>query len=100
MQAVVMDYYTWALAERLYGPASTEATVVVCRDSLAILSIPLLIISKFRFLLLSPWQWFVSTRSFSNSLETALMAMALYYWPWDWMKTTATPAKRKQDAKK
>lgn len=57
-------------------------------------------VNKFRFLLLSPWQWFVSTRSFSNSLETALTAMALYYWPWDWMKTTATPSARKQDAKK
>lgn len=30
----------------------------------------------------SPWQWYVSTRTFSNSLETTLTVMALYYWPW------------------
>lgn len=30
----------------------------------------------------SPWQWFASTRTFSNSLETVLTGVALYYWPW------------------
>lgn len=30
----------------------------------------------------SPWQWYCSTRSFSNSLETTLTVMALYHWPW------------------
>jgi len=30
----------------------------------------------------SPWQWFCSTRTFSNSLEVTLTIMALYYWPW------------------
>lgn len=29
MQAVVMDYYTWALAEKIYGVASTESSTVV-----------------------------------------------------------------------
>jgi len=29
MQAVVMDYYTWALAEKIYGIASTESSTVV-----------------------------------------------------------------------
>lgn len=33
--------------------------------------------------ILSPWQWFCSTRTFSNSLETTLTIAALYYWPWD-----------------
>ena len=33
--------------------------------------------------MLSPWQWFCSTRTFSNSLETTLTIAALYYWPWD-----------------
>jgi phosphatidylinositol glycan class B len=32
--------------------------------------------------LFSPWQWYCSTRTFSNSLETTLTVMALYYWPW------------------
>lgn len=31
----------------------------------------------------SPWQWFCSTRTFSNSLETTLTIAALCYWPWD-----------------
>lgn len=30
----------------------------------------------------SPWQWFASTRTFSNSLETVLTGVALYHWPW------------------
>lgn len=42
----------------------------------------------------SPWQWFVSTRTFSNNLETALTAVALTYWPWQWMQSDAgKPAK-------
>jgi len=31
----------------------------------------------------SPWQWFCSTRTFSNSLEMTLTIVALYYWPWN-----------------
>jgi phosphatidylinositol glycan class B len=30
----------------------------------------------------SPWQWFCSTRTLSNSLETVLTIAALNYWPW------------------
>jgi GPI mannosyltransferase 3 len=30
----------------------------------------------------SPWQWFCSTRTLSNCLETALTIAALNYWPW------------------
>lgn len=33
----------------------------------------------------SPWQWFCSTRTLSNSLEASLTAAALYHWPWHWM---------------
>jgi GPI mannosyltransferase 3 len=32
---------------------------------------------------LSPWQWYCSTRTFSNSLETTLTIAALCYWPWE-----------------
>jgi hypothetical protein len=32
----------------------------------------------------SPWQWFCSTRTLSNCLETTLTIMALNYWPWQW----------------
>lgn len=31
---------------------------------------------------LNMWNWYVSTRTFSNSLETVLTVSALYYWPW------------------
>ena len=31
---------------------------------------------------MSPWQWFCSTRTLSNSLETTLTIIALNYWPW------------------
>jgi phosphatidylinositol glycan class B len=31
---------------------------------------------------LSPWQWFCSTRTLSNSLETVLTIAALNFWPW------------------
>ncbi len=34
--------------------------------------------------IVSPWQWFCSARTFSNSLETTLTAIALYNWPWHW----------------
>lgn len=30
----------------------------------------------------SPWQWFCSTRTFSNCLETTMTITALYFWPW------------------
>jgi phosphatidylinositol glycan class B len=32
----------------------------------------------------SAWQWFCGTRTFANSLETAVMALALSIWPWAW----------------
>lgn len=33
--------------------------------------------------LLNPWQWYTSTRTFSNCFEAALTSMALYYFPWE-----------------
>lgn len=30
----------------------------------------------------SAWQWFCSTRTFANSLETVITAVALSVWPW------------------
>ncbi|RCI16936.1 hypothetical protein L249_2985 [Ophiocordyceps polyrhachis-furcata BCC 54312] len=62
--AALGDWYTWKLAVDIYGPDSNS--------SLAVLVLQLS----------SPWQWYVSTRTFSNSAETTLTAMALYYWPW------------------
>ncbi|RDA83730.1 hypothetical protein CP532_0221 [Ophiocordyceps camponoti-leonardi (nom. inval.)] len=62
--AALGDWYTWKLAVSIYGPDSNSSLSVLLLQ------------------LFSPWQWYVSTRTFSNSLETTLTAMALYYWPW------------------
>ncbi|KIX00315.1 uncharacterized protein Z518_10454 [Rhinocladiella mackenziei CBS 650.93] len=64
--AAVGDYYTWKFASYIYGVDSVPSATVL-----------LLTIA-------SPWQWFVSTRTFSNCLETTLTVVALYNWPWNW----------------
>lgn len=67
--ATLSDWYTWRLAEKLYGPSSAAAWSVLLMA------------------LLNPWQWYTATRTFSNCLETTLTAMALYYWPWELLGT-------------
>ncbi|KAN0068426.1 Alg9-like mannosyltransferase family domain containing protein [Elaphomyces granulatus] len=67
LQAVIAaggDYYTWKLAGRLYGEQSDAAWATL------VLTV------------LSPWQWFCSTRTLSNCLEATLTVMAWYWWPW------------------
>ncbi|KAL9038435.1 MAG: hypothetical protein Q9180_003137 [Flavoplaca navasiana] len=64
--AALADYYTWRLGERMYGRGSNEAWAAL------FLSV------------VSPWQWFVSTRTLSNCLETTLTIIALHQWPWHW----------------
>ncbi|PNY24567.1 GPI mannosyltransferase 3 [Tolypocladium capitatum] len=68
------DWYTWQLAANVYGSDGNASFFAL------FLSIS------------SPWQWYVSTRTFSNSLETTLTVMALYYWPWQ-LLSTATSTK-------
>ncbi|KAE9366133.1 glycosyltransferase family 22 protein [Stipitochalara longipes BDJ] len=63
--AATGDYYTWQLAERIYGIGNKSTSAVLFMT------------------MFSPWQWFCSTRTFSNSLEATLTIMALYYWPWN-----------------
>ncbi|PFH58137.1 hypothetical protein XA68_14116 [Ophiocordyceps unilateralis] len=70
--AALGDWYTWQLAVIIYGPDSTA--------SLAVLLLQLF----------SPWQCYVSTRTFSNSVETTLTAMALYYWPWQLLSSAVS----------
>lgn len=41
-------------------------------------------------MLFSPWHNFFATRSFSNALETALTAYALYKWPFEWSTALST----------
>lgn len=62
--AAIGEFYTWKLAEKIYGPSSCIAWTT-------------LLIS-----VLSPWQWFFSTRTFSNCLEMTLTLAALNFWPW------------------
>jgi phosphatidylinositol glycan class B len=64
--AGLSDFYTWKLAERIYGQDSSEAWATLALT------------------VLSPWQWFCSTRTLSNCLETTLTVIALYNWPWHW----------------
>ena len=42
------------------------------------------LVAKFTLVLslLNPFNWYVITRSFSNSLEMVLTSIALAYWPW------------------
>ncbi|KAK3048262.1 glycosylphosphatidylinositol anchor biosynthesis [Extremus antarcticus] len=62
--AALTDAYTYRLACDVYGtndPAAFATYVLtVC----------------------SPWQWFASVRTLSNSLETTLTVIALRLWPW------------------
>ncbi|KAI0115188.1 glycosyltransferase family 22 protein [Daldinia grandis] len=67
--AALSDWYSWRLAERLYGHGSAAAWSVLLMA------------------LANPWQWYTSTRTFSNCFETTLTAAALYYWPWQLLGT-------------
>lgn len=73
--AALGDYYTWKLAQRVYGHESSQAWTALALT------------------VVSPWQWFVSTRTLSNCLETTVTIIALYNWPWHWSLSSAgTPA--------
>lgn len=64
--ASLTDYQTWSFARNLYGNDSKEAWAALTLT------------------VVSPWQWFCSTRTLSNSLETTLTILALTQWPWHW----------------
>ncbi|KAE8351147.1 putative mannosyltransferase [Aspergillus coremiiformis] len=67
-QAVISaigDLYTWKLARSIYGRRSHKAWATLALT------------------VLSPWQWFCSTRSLSNCLETTITIVALNLWPWE-----------------
>ncbi|OCL03339.1 glycosyltransferase family 22 protein [Glonium stellatum] len=62
--AALMDCYTWRLAESIYGRGTRTAWAALALS------------------LCSPWQWFCSTRTLSNCLETTITSIAVYHWPW------------------
>lgn len=63
--AALGDFFTWRLATSIFGDESNIPWTALWMT------------------VLNPWQWYCSTRTFSNSLETTLTIAALYYWPWD-----------------
>jgi phosphatidylinositol glycan class B len=65
--AAITDLFTWRLAGKVYGRQHARVASVAL-----ILSV------------VSPWQWFCATRTFSNSLETTLTVVALDLFPWPW----------------
>ncbi|KAL3465068.1 Alg9-like mannosyltransferase family-domain-containing protein [Aspergillus heterothallicus] len=69
--AAVGDYYTWKLARYIYGDRSYESWATLALT------------------VLSPWQWFCSTRTLSNCLETTITIVALNLWPWEWATDAA-----------
>ena len=64
--AAIGDYYTWKLAKHIHGPGSPPTWAALALT------------------VASPWNWFCSTRTLSNCLETTLTIVALYNWPWHW----------------
>ncbi|KAM5345397.1 hypothetical protein ACJ41O_011259 [Fusarium nematophilum] len=75
LQAVIAalgDWFTWQLAVSIYGPNSNVSFFALFLQ------------------LFSAWQWYCSTRTFSNSLEMTLTVMALYYWPWELLGVAQT----------
>ncbi|THY67844.1 hypothetical protein D6C97_00578 [Aureobasidium pullulans] len=61
--AALTDFFIWKLAEKAYGRNSQASHAA-------------LFLTVF-----SPWQWFCSTRTLSNSVETTLTTIALWLWP-------------------
>ncbi|KAK5653101.1 hypothetical protein OQA88_9199 [Cercophora sp. LCS_1] len=66
--AALGDFYTWRLATQIYGADSNVPWAALWMT------------------VLNPWQWYCSTRTFSNSLETTLTIAAIYYWPWELLR--------------
>ncbi|OQD81275.1 hypothetical protein PENANT_c028G02451 [Penicillium antarcticum] len=69
--AAIGDFYTWKLAVRVYGDESRGAWTTLAAT------------------VLNPWQWFCSTRTLSNCLETTITIVALELWPWQWSTASA-----------
>ncbi|KAM0236363.1 hypothetical protein ACHAPO_004995 [Fusarium lateritium] len=83
LQAVIAglgDWYTWQLAVSIYGANSNVSFFALFLQ------------------LFNPWQWYCSTRTFSNSLEMTLTVMAMYYWPWELLGVAETTKENPKSA--
>ena len=66
--AAVGDFFTWKLGMDLYGRGSNAPWAALWVS------------------VVSPWGWYVSTRTFSNSMEMGLTVAGVSYWPWEILK--------------
>ncbi|KAF7530157.1 hypothetical protein G7054_g9654 [Neopestalotiopsis clavispora] len=62
--AALTDWFAWRLAEKLFGRNTATAWSVLLMS------------------VANPWQWYCSTRTFSNCFEATLTIAALHYFPW------------------
>ncbi|KAL3475688.1 Alg9-like mannosyltransferase family-domain-containing protein [Aspergillus californicus] len=76
--AAVGDFYTWKLARYIHGDRSYQSWATLALT------------------VLSPWQWFCSTRTLSSCLETTITIVALYLWPWAWAADSAAEPTSKE----
>ena len=60
--AAIADWHTYKLGRRLFGKEAGRLALLCT--------------------VMSAWNFYVSTRTFSNSLETVMTVSAMYYWPW------------------
>ncbi|KAK6222301.1 glycosylphosphatidylinositol anchor biosynthesis [Pestalotiopsis sp. IQ-011] len=63
--AALTDWFAWRLAEKLFGRNTATAWSVLLMS------------------VANPWQWYCSTRTFSNCFEATLTIAALHYFPWE-----------------
>ncbi|OCK85361.1 glycosyltransferase family 22 protein [Lepidopterella palustris CBS 459.81] len=75
--AALLDCYTWRLAESIYGRGTRTAWATLALS------------------VCSPWQWFCSTRTLSNCVETTLTSIAVYHWPWQWPDSVSSKTRSK-----
>lgn len=91
-----LDFFTWTLAQKLYG-SDSECAPIAVRENFpfthnhhifqirtSIRTNNFLSILQLALTALNPWNWFCSTRTLLNCLETTLTSAALCYWPWQW----------------
>ncbi|KAE8401073.1 GPI mannosyltransferase 3 [Aspergillus pseudonomiae] len=79
--SAIGDLYTWKLARYVYGRRSHEAWAALALT------------------VLSPWQWFCSTRTLSNCLETTITIVALNLWTWEWSSESTPPAQPRRNTR-
>ncbi|KNG86193.1 putative mannosyltransferase [Aspergillus nomiae NRRL 13137] len=79
--SAIGDLYTWKLARYVYGRRSDEAWAALALT------------------VLSPWQWFCSTRTLSNCLETTITIVALNLWPWEWSSESTPPVQPRRNTR-